>query len=141
MLVTGAYVGTDIWNNGPENSREVNLAQNVLGYKWLTDQASQSGEVTTVITQFEELTDGKTYDFVSKLNDRFYAVESPDAITPADDQAATIMRYTENNIPAGVACDRGTYRTVVLGFPFETIKETSDRDALMHDVLNFFNRK
>ncbi|MBQ4138194.1 MAG: N-acetylmuramoyl-L-alanine amidase [Muribaculaceae bacterium] len=141
VLVTGAYVGTDIWNNGPENSREVNLAQNVLGYKWLTDQASQSGEVTTVITQFEELTDGKTYDFVSKLNDRFYAVESPDAITPADDQAATIMRYTENNIPAGVACDRGTYRTVVLGFPFETIKETSDRDALMHDVLNFFNRK
>ena len=91
-------------------------------------------------SQFQELTDGLDFTFVNKLNDRFYAVESPDAITPSDDMGATIMRYSENNIPAGIASDRGSYRTVVLGFPFETIKDEDARESLMSDVLKFLNK-
>ncbi|MBO4813418.1 MAG: N-acetylmuramoyl-L-alanine amidase [Muribaculaceae bacterium] len=140
VFMTGAYVGTDVWNKKNVNYMESSLAENVLGFKWLTDQASQSGEVTTVPSQFSELTDGKTFTFESKLNDRFYAVESPDAITASDDQGATIMRYSENNIPAGIASDRGTYRTVVLGFPFETMKDEAARESLMSDVLKFLNK-
>ena len=140
LLMTGAYVGSDVWDKKNVNYMETNLAENVLGYKWLTDQASQSGEVTTVPSQFQELTDGLNFTFVNKLNDRFYAVESPDAITPSDDMGATIMRYSENNIPAGIASDRGSYRTVVLGFPFETIKDEDARESLMSDVLKFLNK-
>jgi hypothetical protein len=142
VLLTGAYVATDIWDNGKAPvTDEVEWAQQVMGYTYVDGCATLGSGIYTVPTPGSAIAAGVRYSFYNTLNGNFYAVESPDAITPADDQAATIMRYTENNIPAGVACDRGTYRTVVLGFPFETIKETSDRDALMHDVLNFFNRK
>ena len=66
-------------------------------------------------------------------------VESPDSFYPADDKkGATIMRYTENNLIGGVACDNGMYQTVVIGFPFETITDQSQRNHLMKATLDFF---
>ena len=66
-------------------------------------------------------------------------VESPDSFYPADDKkGATIMRYTENNLIGGVACDNGMYQTVVIGFPFETIVDQSQRNHLMKSTLDFF---
>ena len=48
------------------------------------------------------------------------------------------MRYSENNLIAGTAYDAGNYRTVVIGFPFETIVDASGRDTLMKQILDFF---
>ena len=48
-------------------------------------------------------------------------VESPDAIEPATKDAHTVMRYSENNLSAGVAY-QGDYKTVVLGFPLDVYK-------------------
>ncbi len=59
---------------------------------------------------------------------------------PASDKGATIMRYSENNIAAGSAFDGGAYRTVVIGFPFETIVGADEREHLMKQVLNFLNK-
>ena len=50
----------------------------------------------------------------------------------------TVMRYSENNLSAGVAY-QGDYKTVVLGFPFESIRTDSEREAFMNAVLTFFN--
>jgi RNase H-fold protein (predicted Holliday junction resolvase) len=50
------------------------------------------------------------------------------------------MRYSENNLVAGTAFDNTTYRTVVIGFPFETIKTDKERNSLMRQVLNFFKK-
>ena len=47
------------------------------------------------------------------------------------------MRYAENNLIAAIAHDAGTYRTVVMGFPFETITKASQRSDLMKQVLSF----
>ena len=35
----------------------------------------------------------------------------------------------------------GGYRTVIVGFPFETISDSMARTALMTQVLNFFKNK
>ena len=35
--------------------------------------------------------------------------------------------------------DQGDYKTFVLGFPFESIRTDSEREALMNAVLTFFN--
>lgn len=51
------------------------------------------------------------------------------------------MRYTENNIPAAVVNQFDNYKTCIVGFPFETIKESDARDALMQQVLSFFSAK
>jgi hypothetical protein len=43
------------------------------------------------------------FKYSNTLNDSTYVVESPDAIEPADSSSYTIMRYTENELSAGVA--------------------------------------
>ena len=72
---------------------------------------------------------------------RIWVVKSPDAIKASDDKGATIVRYAENNIPAGIASSRNGYKTVVVGFPFETIKSENERNEFMERVLNFFENK
>ena len=140
LLVTGAYVGTDIWDNLSKSDEEKKFATDVLGYEFLTSQAAINGDVYSVPSKFKEIGDEHKISFVSKLNSDFYAVESPDGIKASDANGATIVRYKENNIPAGIASDRGNYRTVVLGFPFETITGAESRQALMDDVLKFFEK-
>ena len=141
VLMTGAYVGSDIWDKEKPLGNEKNFAQNVMGYTWVDGRATLRGEVYSVPTVLK-LSDGMSnLHFHNTLNSDFYAVESPDAIKASDDRGATIVRYSENNIPAGIASSRNGYKTVVLGFPFETIKSDSERDEFMERVLNFFENK
>ena len=50
------------------------------------------------------------------------------------------MRYTAGGQSAGVAY-AGAYRTVVMGFPFETILDDAERDKLMSNTLKFLTKK
>ena len=80
------------------------------------------------------------YTYYNKPNEESYVVESPDAIVPADPAAYTCFRYTENNLPAGVVFggnDTDKWRTVVLGFPFESIKGEAQRNTMMQQVLDY----
>lgn len=144
IFVTGAFVATDIWDNkNLKDEQGKKFAKNVLGYQWRVGQASSTGEVYSVPSVYRQLDmrDAK-WKFSNELNEKCYCVESPDAIFPADPATGvTIMRYSENNIPAGVASVKPGYRTCVLGFPFETIENADGRNALMQSVLNFLSGK
>lgn len=145
VFVSGSYVATDLWDN-PFSSKETakadqDFAKGVLGYIWRSGQAAGEGKAYEVQTHFPQFTGG-TFDFYSELNEECYVVESPDSFYPANDKSGTIfMRYNENNLSAGVANDAGNYRTVVIGFPFETITKSSQRNDLMKQVLNFLSTK
>ena len=95
----------------------------------------------TVQSPYSALREGKHYAFATELNSDIYAAESPDAIKPADERGATIARYTENNIPAGIAVDAGNYRTVVYGFPIETVTDPAQRADIIGSALNFFKKQ
>lgn len=142
FFISGAYVATDLWDN-PNSTEEVAesdkaFAGDVLGYNWRVGQASVTGEAYQVPTRFKELGKGD-YKFSNELNEHCYVVESPDSFFPADDsKACTFMRYTENNLIAGTAFDNSNYRTVVIGFPFETIRGEAQRAHLMRQILDFF---
>jgi hypothetical protein len=140
IFVTGAYVGTDLWDNHLVASKKEDrdFATTVLKYKWRTGQAALTGEVHSVPTPLN-VTAGD-FHYANTLNDSTYIVESPDAIEPADSSSFTIMRYTESELSAGVAY-RGKYKTVVLGFPFESVASRSQRDAMMSEVLDFLKVK
>lgn len=143
MFVSGAYVATDIWDNpcSDEATAEADkaFARDVLGFNWRVDQASVTGEAYQVPTRFKDFGKG-TYKFSNELNPDCYVVESPDSFYPADDATGcTFMRYTENNLIAGTALDKDSYRAVVIGFPFETITSATERTHLMHQVLDFFD--
>lgn len=144
FFITGSYIATDLWDN-PNSSAEVaaadkEFARNILGYNWRVGQASVTGEAYQVQTRFKAFTNGD-YSFSNTLNSDLYAVESPDSFYPVDDaKAVTFMRYTENNLIAGTAFDAGNYRTVCVGFPFESIFDAGSRTHLMKQVLDFFNK-
>ena len=77
---------------------------------------------------------------MNTLNDKQYAVESPDAIRASDDRGFTWLRYGENGLPAAIASNRGSYRTVVMGFPLEAVTSVQERTSLMTRIMEFLNR-
>ena len=138
IFVSGAFVGTDLWDNRLAKAEEADkkFATEILKYKWRVGQAAIMGKVKSVTSPFAALTGN--YSYYNELNPNSYIVEAPDAIEPATKDAYTIMRYSENNLSAGVAY-KGAYKTCVLGFPFESVRTDSERDALMKAVLTFFD--
>lgn len=137
LFVSGAYIGSDLWDNKliQANEEDKKFATDILKYKWRVGQAATTGKVKTVASPFS-INNGQ-YNYHHELNPQSYVVESPDAIEPADNQAATVMRYAENNLSAGVAY-KGDYRTYILGFPFESLRTPNEREQLMRTILNFF---
>ncbi len=140
FFVSGAYVASDLWDNHLTTSQEADrkFATDVLKYKWRVGQAAKTGQVKSVASPFTSITG--TYSYFSELNPDGYIVESPDAIEPTAPEAATIIRYSENNLSAGVAY-RGNYKTCILGFPFESVRTACEREALMKGILQFFDEK
>ena len=137
IFVSGAYVGTDLWDNGSPDPEGQQFANRVLHYTWRTGQASVSGEVKPAASPFTRF-NYLNIEYHNALNDQCYAVESPDGIEPFGTGSYTIQRYGENRIGAGIFYRGNTYCTCVLGYPFETIKSEAKRDALMEAILSTF---
>lgn len=142
IFASGSYVASDIWDNRYSDeataSADKAFARDVLGFCWREGHAAVTGEAYQVPTRFKDFGKG-SYDFHTVLGEDCYAVESPDSFYASDAaRGCTFMRYKENNLVAGTAFDSGTYRTVVVGFPFETIKGADSRKHLMKQVLDFF---
>ena len=149
LLISGAYIASDLWEpiyvfdidqalNESYFDPGKTFVQEVLHYKWMTNNAAVTGEVKGVQNPLG-LSWKSRYIFNAEYNDKVYAVESPDALTPVGDGAYTIFRYAENNISAGVAY-QGTYKTVALGFPVETLETQQQIDCLIAEVAGFFSR-
>ena len=138
LFVSGSYVGTDLWNNRltQPDKADQKFATEVLKYQWRVNQAAAEGRVKSVASPFGK--PNGDYSFHNELNADCYVVEAPDAIEPASPDACTFMRYSENNLSAGVAY-KGTYKTCVLGFPFETLRTAEERNRLMEAILTFFD--
>lgn len=134
IFISGAYVASDLWDTENPQDEDKKFATDVLKYKWRVGRAAVEGKVKNVASPFPVFSGN--YSFYNKLNSIAYAVESPDALEPQGENCYTIFRYTENNLSAGIAYD-GDYKTCVLGFPFEAIKNESERNTLMSNILSF----
>jgi hypothetical protein len=134
LLMSGAYVGTDFMLQQDTVARD--FAKEVLKFKWRTNHASITGEV--VGTDLTRHWFNRSFNFNTGYHPKIYTVEAPDAIEP-EGNAVTIFRYGDNRSSAGVAY-RGVYRTIVLGFPFETITDKTERKMLMRQVLSFLKK-
>lgn len=140
FFVSGAYIGSDLWDNRLTKADETDqkFATDVLKYKWRVGQAARMGKVKAVASPFPAI--AGQYTYYNELNPESYIVESPDAIEPANAEAYTVMRYSENNLSAGVAYS-GAYKTFVLGFPFESLRTTDEKEQLMKAILTFFTHE
>jgi hypothetical protein len=133
LFVSGAYVGSDLFSNGEDQS--INFAKNTLHFNLVTDHAAKSGDVSPARSSF--LKNLFSFKYNNELNDSIYAVEAPDAIAPQNG-AQTILRYSENQFSAAVGY-KNNYGVVVFGFPFETILKPEVRNELMRAIIKYFN--
>ena len=77
------------------------------------------------------------FTFNTNYHPKIYTVEAPDALEPAGQGASVAFRYAETNASAGVLF-KGNYKSLVLGFPFETIMERENRIQFMQQIIRFF---
>ncbi|MDR2586343.1 MAG: N-acetylmuramoyl-L-alanine amidase [Prevotellaceae bacterium] len=138
LIVSGSFVASDVWDAPQTDSLSKNFATNILKFKWSTGNSTETGEVKSAPSPFSQFF-GDNYSFYTRPNSVSYWVESPDALLPSSPDAHTIIRYVDNNKSAGVAYHGEDYKVVVLGFPIETIVNTSQQKALINNILQFFN--
>lgn len=136
ILVSGAYVGTDLELCG--DTLATKFASSVLHYRHMTNHASKSGEIFPVNGMKTEFP--SDFSFVQNYNPAIYKVESPDAIEPADKETSVLFRYQGDQKSAAVV-HNGKTKTMVFGFPFETITTAAERDELMKQILTYFGIK
>lgn len=78
---------------------------------------------------------GTTMDIPRWINPEHYPVTRPEVFIPTGD-AFTPLVYEQQGSSAAVAY-HGTYRSILLGFPFEAIQSAYDRDLVMSSLLDF----
>ncbi len=134
IIVSGAFVGTDFWDNKNAEKEDQVWAIETLKFKWRNNRGAVTGKIKAVPSPFEEIVGN--YEYYNKLNSEGYVVENPDAIEPIDEKSHTIFRYSENNLSAGTLYRGSTYSTCILGFPIESIKDDSMRNTLIKSIVN-----
>ena len=137
LFISGAHLGTDLFYLAPKDTFDTNFAKNTLKFFWRTNYASKGGMVTSTDPLFRARID--TLEFNTGYSPDIYSVEAPDGLEPINKKAKVILRYTENNISAGIAYS-GSYRVVVFGFPFETILKKESRELVMKAIFEFFKK-
>ncbi len=135
IFMSGAYVGTDLFSTG--DSTAIKFAGKYLHFFPRTGHAVKRGAVYT--TDYVKPVLGGTLNFNTGYSGEIYSVEAPDAIEPDGKVALCALRYSETNASAGVIYN-GINKTFVMGFPFETINSDVERNLLMKQILDFFNK-
>lgn len=141
VIVSGAYIGTDIWDqifpikvDVNERNTSIEFAEKVLGYKWQGGFAGRCGN----INPYGDLAGlNVSMSIHNSQNNTNYCVESTDGISPASASAQTILRYPDTGVSAGIKYQGTGYRTVCLGFPIETLKTDEAIDALIASCLTY----
>lgn len=125
ILVSGAYIGRDM--NDDDADRR--FTKEVLKYSFGATDKQESTD---------KHIEGMSMDVVipCMLNDKAYAVTSSDIIVP-DKNAFTTMVYSSSRQSAAVAYDGNDYKSIAMGFPFESIDNSEDRHKIMGAVLRF----
>ena len=136
IFVSGSYIATDPWHGAESDDSDRAFTREVLHYEYGGSASTRRGEVRAV-PSWAKLNGG--YIFNQEVCEQSYTVDSPDVLRPTK-SAFPVLRYAENNRIAGVAWT-GDYRTLSLGFPFETILNPAERDRLMHSVMEFMFRQ
>ena len=142
ILVAGAYIGTDAWDQVYPGTFPIKNAEQtrgfireVLGYKWVTNFGDVTGSIVPKPGAAVQLSDPMKYN---RLFDKhYYRVENPDGIEPAGEKAKTFLRYAGTDIPAATVFDDGTHRVIACGFPLEALTSEGAFEAMLLTSMGF----
>lgn len=125
LLVSGAYVARD--QKTKENTDFLRNTLKIDAYAPVTLEGY--APVTGMNT---------TLHLYTELNGEHYAVNHVDCLVPLPESFSTLL-YTPTHYSAAVAYQGEDYRSLTLGFPFESIKYAADRDKVMKAFLSFLS--
>ena len=121
LLVSGAYIGTDI--AGSEDEKFVSQ----------TLKCTFGGRNTSSSDTVEGM--GTQIPYYNTLNEEHYAATATDVLNPVQ-PAYAVMRYADGQ-DAAVAYKDKDYRSFTMGFPFECIKSEQKQGSIMRGILNY----
>lgn len=121
LLVSGAYIGTDIMGTEEEQFVSETL-KCTYGGQYRAENNLVNGLGTVI-------------PYYNMLNEEHYAATSADILRPAA-PAFTVMQYADGQ-DAAVAYKGRDYRSFTMGFPFECIMDEQKQGAIMRGILNF----
>lgn len=121
LLVSGAYIGTDIMG-----TEEEQFVQQTLKCTYGGQYRAENNQVNGL---------GTVIPYYNMLNEEHYAATSADILRPAA-PAFTVMQYADGQ-DAAVAYKGRDYRSFTMGFPFECIMDEQKQGAIMRGILNF----
>ena len=120
MLVSGAYIGTDM-----SSAEERQFLKTTLKSSWGGRSQTTDGMVKGLGTEMA---------YWKALNEEHYAATSADILQPVK-PAYTAMQYADG-YGAAVAY-QGSCKLFVMGFPFECIKGEQKQATIMRGIMNF----
>ncbi|HAZ73949.1 MAG TPA: xanthan lyase [Rikenellaceae bacterium] len=123
--------GTNILISGCNIASEAEdkaFCARVLGYRMSSPDASSSDHIGPL-------------KYATELNSQVYSIERPDGLKPSSRRGGIWLRYAGNGLGAAVYSNEGTYKTVSIGIPIETVLSSKDREHLITSVLEYFEGK
>lgn len=148
VLISGANIGTDVWDtvfpievDSTLRANSIKFAKKVLGYKWGGNSVSRRGAVKAISDSLFCSSSISPMEFYTEPNEVRYCVEAPDGIQPADKNGKVIFRYADTGVPAGTIYCAPGYKTVCLGFPVEALKNDDSIFRIIDSSLKFFKKE
>ncbi len=136
LLVSGAEIGWDLGRAGVSSAADVNFFTNVLRATYASDSGG-TGQVTGTAGGFlSGVSIGFNY---TNLLPNVYAANYPDVLRIGSGgvTAAVYGASAAGTSGAVVQYSNATYRTIVMGFPFETITNEATRATVMDKAMQF----
>ena len=136
LLVSGAEIGWDLGRAGVSTTAEVNFLTNMLRTTYIADSGN-TGQVTGTANGF---LNGVSihFNYTNLLTD-IYAANYPDVLGAGNGavKAAVYGASAGGANGAIIQYSNATYRTIVMGFPFETITNEATRATVMTKAMGF----
>ncbi len=126
LLISGSYVSSDM--SAPFEQQF--LAEVLKLRHGGNDRSNTNGMIEGL---------GMKFDTYRTLNEQHYAATSPDVLQHLS-TSSCVMRYSDGR-DAAVAYSGRDYRCLTMGFPFECIKDATQRNAIMRGILNYLISK
>lgn len=139
VIASGSYIAGDAWHNHHNDSIAAETGRRFISeiFGMTADPAGRLNVAAARTTESRLLNDGPVnVSFATEINPAFYAVESVDALAGADGaKTSVLMTYPEGGKTAGITHSGKGFRTIALGFPFETVTDANARKELMQLML------
>lgn len=136
LFVSGEYVASDLYSDRSSRADQ-DFATQILGVTPGEIEKVRNPQILASDLGKQDGFGKRRYTYNNTLNENSYIVESPDMLEPIG-EGEILFDFDGNNGAAGIRRLDGKSHTIVLSIPFESITNSSSRDALMKDILNSF---